>query len=88
MLKQFYKYEPDAESVFGHLVPKFLKGVIYGALVEAFTCEQNARMTAMDHATENAEEIITNLGLFYNRARQARITQELSEIVGGATALE
>ena len=82
------EYEPDASKVFDFLVPKYLKGMIYGALVESFTCEQNARMTSMDSATKNAEEMIADLNLFYNRARQANITQEISEIVGGAAALE
>jgi len=83
-----FEYEPSPTKVFDFLVPKYLKGMIYGAFVEAFTCEQNARMTAMDSATTNAEEMINNLNLYYNRARQASITQEISEIVGGAAALE
>ena len=83
-----FEYEPNPTKVFDVLIPKYLKGMIYGAFVEAFTCEQNARMTAMDNATSNAEEMIDNLNLFYNRARQASITQEISEIVGGAAALE
>lgn len=87
-VRHAYDYEPDANTVFDHLIPKYLKGIIYGALVEAYTCEQNARMMAMDSATTNAEEIISDLGLYYNRARQAQITQEISEIVGGATAME
>lgn len=81
-------YEPSPSAVFDVLVPKYLKGILYGALVEAFTSEQSARMTAMDSATTNAEKMISNLKLFYNRARQAAITQEITEIVGGASALE
>lgn len=81
------KYEPSMKSVFRVLVPKYLKGTVYGALVEAFTSEQSARMTAMDNATSNADEILEKLTLDYNRARQAAITQEISEIVGGAEAL-
>jgi F-type H+-transporting ATPase subunit gamma len=60
---------------------------MYGALVEAFTSEQSARMTAMDNATDNAEDMIQKLTLDFNRARQAAITQEISEIVGGASTL-
>lgn len=81
-------YEPSSDEVFDVLVPKYLKGVLYGALVEAFTSEQSARMTAMDSATTNADKIISTLNLQYNRARQAAITQEITEIVGGASALE
>ncbi len=80
-------YEPSSKAVFDVLVPKYVKGVVYGALVEAFTSEQSARMTAMDNATANADEMLHSLNLYYNRARQAAITQEISEIVGGAAAL-
>jgi len=83
-----YACEPDEESVFDALVPAYLKGVIYGALVESFACEQAARMAAMDAATNNAGEMIDGLRLKYNRARQAAITAEVSEIVAGAAALE
>jgi F-type H+-transporting ATPase subunit gamma len=81
-------YEPSSEAVFNVLIPKYLKGIIYGALVEAFTSEQSARMSAMDNATSNADDMLQRLNLYYNRARQAAITQEISEIVGGATALQ
>jgi len=81
-------YEPSPEVVFDVLIPKYVKGIIYGALVEAFTSEQNARMSAMDNATANADEMLKILSLNYNRARQAAITQEISEIVGGASALQ
>ena len=81
-------YEPSPEVVFDVLVPKYIKGILYCALVEAFTSEQSARMTAMDSATTNAEEMLSKLKLYYNRARQAAITQEISEIVGGAAVLE
>lgn len=80
------KYEPSAHEVFDHLVPHYLKGMIYGAFVEAFTSEQHARMYAMDNATKNADEMISSLSLRYNRARQAEITQEINEIVGGIPA--
>jgi F-type H+-transporting ATPase subunit gamma len=81
-------YEPSPQAVFDVLVPKYIKGIIYCALVEAFTSEQSARMTAMDNATTNAEEMLGKLKLYYNRARQAAITQEISEIVGGAAVLD
>lgn len=80
-------YEPSSAAVFDVLIPKYIKGIVYGALVEAFTSEQHARMTAMDSASTNANEMLKKLNLYYNRARQAAITQELAEIVGGATAL-
>jgi F-type H+-transporting ATPase subunit gamma len=83
-----YRYLPDEEGLFDALVPQYLKGIIYGALVDAFASEQAARMTAMDAATKNAEEMLGRLGLIYNRARQAAITSEVSEIVAGAAALE
>jgi F-type H+-transporting ATPase subunit gamma len=81
-------YEPSSGMVLDVLVPKYVKGIVYGALVEAFTSEQSARMTAMDSATTNADKMISSLKLQYNRARQAAITQEITEIVGGASALE
>lgn len=81
-------YEPSPNAVFDVLVPRYLKGILYGAFVEAFSSEQSARMTAMDSATTNADKMIAALNLQYNRARQAAITQEITEIVGGASALE
>ena len=83
-----FTYEPSPRAVFDVLIPKYVKGIIYGALVEAFTSEQSARMSAMDSATSNADDMLQSLNLFYNRARQAAITQEISEIVGGAAALQ
>ena len=77
------KYEPSPEAVFDHLIPFYLKGVLYGAFVEAFACEQLARMRTMDNATKSADDMIDGLSLRYNRARQAIITQEINEIVGG-----
>jgi F-type H+-transporting ATPase subunit gamma len=77
------KYEPDSHTVFDYLTAHYLKGVIYSAFVEAFTSEQHARMVAMDNATNSADETIARLEVRYNRARQAAITQEISEIVGG-----
>lgn len=86
-IDEILSYEPSPQAVFDVLIPKYVKGIIYGALVEAFTSEQNARMSAMDNATTNADEMLKILNLNYNRARQAAITQEISEIVGGAAAL-
>lgn len=80
--------EPSPKAVFDVLVPKYVKGIVYGALVEAFTSEQSARMTAMDNATSNADDMLRSLNLQYNRARQTSITQEISEIVGGASELQ
>lgn len=82
------KYDPSPQEVLDVLVAKYVKDVIYGAFVEAFTSEQSARMTAMDSATTNADDILGKLSLSYNRARQTKITQEISEIVGGAEALK
>lgn len=81
-------YEPSAEAVLEYIIPRYVADVVYGAMVEASASEQGARMTAMDSATENAEDIMEKLNIQYNRARQAAITQELSEIVGGAQALK
>ena len=77
-------YEPDCESVFGAIVPEYLGGILYGALCESRAAEQAARRTAMDAATQNAEEMIADLSLKYNQARQAAITQEITEIVAGS----
>ena len=81
-------YEPEPEEVLEHIVPKYINGLIFGALKEAFASENGARMQAMDSATNNAEEMIANLTLAYSRARQSAITQELTEIVAGANALD
>lgn len=83
-----YEYEPSAEEVLQRLLPLYIEGVIYGALLDAKAAEHAARMTAMRSATDNAAELIDSLTLSYNRARQAAITKEISEIVGGAAALE
>jgi F-type H+-transporting ATPase subunit gamma len=82
-----FEYVPSKEAVFDALVPMYIKGIIYGSLVEAYVSEQSARMSAMDEASKNAEEMLANLQINYNRARQAGITQEMTEIVGGAEAL-
>ncbi len=82
------RYEPGEEEVLNYLIPKYINTIIFGALVESATCEQAARMTSMDSATENADGMIGKLNLVYNRARQGAITQEINEIVSGASALE
>lgn len=81
---QTTQYEPDSETVLNAIVPEYLGGLIYGALCESIASEQAARRTAMDAATKNADEMIDDLSLQYNRARQGAITQEITEIVAGA----
>ena len=80
-------FEPSEEEAIGLLVPKYVTSILYGAFVEAVASENGARMQAMDSATNNAEEIINDLELKYNRARQGAITQELTEIIAGADAI-
>lgn len=82
-----YLYEPDAKELLDALLTRFIEAQVYHAVVENFACEQSSRMIAMKSASENASELIDNLQLVYNKARQAAITQELSEIVGGAAAV-
>ena len=77
-------YKPSCEEVFGAIIPEYVAGVLYGALCESVASELAARRTAMDAATKNAGEMIEHLNLYYNRARQAAITQEITEIVAGA----
>ena len=77
-------YEPDSRSVFAAIIPEYMGGVLYGALCESRASEQAARRTAMDAATSNADEMIAGLSLQFNRARQAAITQEITEIVAGS----
>lgn len=79
-------YEPDPQTVFETIIPEYLGGVVYGALCESVASELAARRTAMDAATKNADEMIENLNLQFNRARQGAITQEITEIVAGAEA--
>ena len=81
-------YHPNADSVFSFLIDTGLNAVVYGAMVEAFACEQTARMQAMDNANRNADEMMKELTMKSNRARQARITNELNEIVNGASQVE
>lgn len=80
-------YEPGEEETLGYIIPLYMNSLIFGAMAEAVASENGARMQAMDSATSNAEEMIETLGLQYNRARQAAITQELTEIVAGASAI-
>jgi F-type H+-transporting ATPase subunit gamma len=81
-----YEYEPSAEGVLEVLLPKYVETLIYSAVLEGKASEFGARMTAMNNATKNATKMINALTLSYNRARQASITQEISEIVAGANA--
>lgn len=85
---QHARFEPSPEVVMDHLVPNYLKGLVFGILVESFSSEQNARMTAMEAATSSASDMLKSLELQYNRARQAAITQEITEIVSGAKSLK
>ena len=80
-------YEPNEEEALNSIIPKYLTSLFYGALIEAVASENGARMQAMDSATSNAEEMISDLELKYNRARQGSITQELTEIIAGADAI-
>ena len=77
---------PDAQTVVDSIVPNYISGFIYSALVESFCSEQNARMQAMESATNNADELLHDLSIMYNRARQAAITQEITEVCSGARA--
>ena len=85
--KNLILYEPDGETVFDAIVPEYLAGLVYGGICESTASELAARRMAMDAATSNAEEMIDQLNLYYNRARQASITQEITEIVAGAEGL-
>lgn len=76
--------KPSAEEVMDHIVPNYVVGFVYGTLVEAFSCEQNARMMAMEGATNSAKQMLKELDIEYNRARQAAITQEITEVIAGA----
>ncbi len=82
-----YLYEPNAQQLLDDLIVRYVESQVYQAVVENSACEQAARMIAMKNATDNAGELIDNLQLVYNKARQAAITQEISEIVGGAAAV-
>ena len=83
-----YEFEPSGEAILEVLLPQYAESLIYGAILDGKASEHSARMTAMKNATDNANDLISDLSLQYNRARQAAITQEITEIVGGAAALE
>lgn len=87
-IKEIPVYEPSPEFVFDAIVPKYITGMIFCAVVDSFASEQASRRIAMENASDNASEMISDLSLMYNRARQASITQEITEIVGGASAQE
>ena len=82
------QYLPSAEVVLGHIIPKYVSGIVYDGVIESFASEQAARRTAMSSANDNADEMLSNLELSYNRARQSAVTQEITEIVGGVEALK
>jgi len=82
-----FEFLPSTGAVFDILVPQYIKGVIYGAMVESYASEQSSRMRAMDEASKSAQDMLASLKITYNRARQAGITQEMAEITGGSTAL-
>ncbi|TCM62779.1 ATP synthase F1 subcomplex gamma subunit [Acinetobacter calcoaceticus] len=82
-----YLYEPDAEELLNGLLVRYIESVVYQGVIENIACEQSARMVAMKAATDNAGDLIKSLQLIYNKLRQAAITQEISEIVGGAAAV-
>ena len=83
-----YIYEPSAQSVLGYLLPQYIITTIYASLLQSAASELSSRMNAMSNATDNAEELISKLDLHYNKVRQAGITREITEIVGGAEALK
>ena len=82
-----YIYEPEAKELLDGLLTRYIESLVYQAVIENNACEQEAKMIAMKNATDNAGDLIKELELLYNNVRQAAITQELSEIVGGASAV-
>ena len=82
-----YLYEPEAEQLLNGLLVRYIESVVYQGVIENIACEQSARMVAMKAATDNAGDLIKSLQLIYNKLRQAAITQEISEIVGGSAAV-
>lgn len=82
--EELTEYEPSAAAVFEEIIPKYLTGIVYSAVVDSFAAEQASRRSAMESATDNANKMISDLSLKYNKARQSVITQEITEIVGGA----
>ena len=85
--KAVLEFEPETEEAIDLIIPKYITSLVYGAMIESVASENGARMQAMDSATSNADEMISNLSLLYNRARQSSITQELTEIIAGAEAI-
>ena len=81
-----FEFLPDVRAVLNNMMPSYVSGFIYSALIDSFCCEQNARMTAMDSANQNAEKLLGELSLQYNRVRQSAITQEITEVSAGARA--
>lgn len=87
MQQEQFEYYPSPDKLLDRMVPNYITGFVYGALIESYSCEQNARMSAMKAATDNANDMLASLSIEYNRVRQASITQEITEVVGGAKAL-
>jgi F-type H+-transporting ATPase subunit gamma len=85
---RYAEYEPSPDTVLEVLIPKYIKGFVFGCLVQAWICELNSRVAAMDSAIKNGNEMLDKLSLQYNRARQGAITQEITEIVAGASSME
>ena len=83
-----FEFIPSEKEVFDALIPIYIKGILYSCMVESYASEQSARMTAMNEASKNAEDMLSGLQILYNRSRQAGITQEMSEIIGGSSALD
>ncbi len=86
-VKLIYNYEPSPQAIVDHLIPMYVENTLYGLILEGKASEHASRMTAMKSATDNAEDVIDTLQLHYNRARQAAITIELTDIIGGANAV-
>ena len=86
MYREAIELYPSAESVMNSIVPNYVDGMIYGCLVQAYASEHNSRMMAMKSATDSAQKLIRELSVLYNRARQAEITQEITEVCAGARA--
>ena len=82
------EFQPSVKAVLDRLAPNYIKGLVYGAMVESFSSELHARMMAMEGASKSAREMIRSLGLMYNRARQAASTQEITEVCAGAKSLK
>ena len=86
MHNELIEMNPSAEAVLNSLVPNYVIGMIYGCLVESYSSEHNSRMMAMESSTKSAGEMLHDLSILYNRARQAAITQEITEVISGARA--